>query len=75
MCVFHLSDADLLKGSVDMRVWNTDTHFGNFKIDGKSLSLAAKTPEEVSRQWDAAFKGDAKGSYTLNSDDAYNGSN
>ena len=75
VCVFHLSDSELLSGSVALRVWHTDTHFGNLKIDGKNLSLSAKTPEQVSMQWDAAFKGDAKGSYTLNSDDAYNGNN
>ena len=75
VCVFHLSDAELLNGSVALRVWHTDTHFGNLKIDGKSLSLAAKTPEQVSMQWDAALQGDAKGSYTLDSNDAYNGSN
>ncbi|MBE6302417.1 MAG: DUF1080 domain-containing protein [Bacteroidales bacterium] len=75
VCVFHLSDSDLLNGSVALRVWNVDTHFGNLKIDGKSLSLAAKTPEQVSMQWDAALKGDAKGNYLLDSNDAYNGSN
>ena len=75
VCMFQLSDPELRSGSVAVRVWQTDTHFANFKIDGKSLSFTAKTPEQVSMQWDATLQGDAKGNYILDSNDAYNGQN
>lgn len=75
ICRLQLSDNVLRRGGVGMRVWNSDTRFANFKIDGKEYSLAAKTPEQVSLQWDAAFKGDAQGKYVLDSEDAYNGKN
>ena len=75
ICRFNISDAELLKGNVAVRVWNADTRFANFKIDGKEVPFTASTPKSVSLQWDAIVQGDAKCSYALDSDDAYNGEN
>ena len=75
ICEFSLSDSELSEGSVAVRVWNTNTRFANFKIDGKEVPFSAKVPESISMQWDATVQGDAKYSYTLDSEDAYNGSN
>ncbi|MBR5454565.1 MAG: DUF1080 domain-containing protein, partial [Rikenellaceae bacterium] len=75
VCVFRLSDAELLNGSVALRVWNADTRFANMQIDGKPISLSAENPAEVSMQWDAVAQGDAVGRYTLDTADAYNGRN
>ena len=75
VCLFQLPDTELRSGSVAVRVWQVDTHFANFKIDGKNVPFTANTPEEVSMQWDATLLGDAKGSYSLDSNDAYNGQN
>jgi hypothetical protein len=45
---------------VAVRVWNADTRFANFKIDGKEVSFTASIPKSVSLQWDAIVQGDAK---------------
>ena len=75
VCTFRLSDEELLDGSVALRVWNVDTRFANMKINDKPISLNAEIPERVSMQWDAVSKGEAVGSYMLDSKDAYNGRN
>ena len=75
ICRFNISDSELQAGNVAVRVWNADTRFANFKIDGKEVPFTASTPKSVSLQWDAIVQGDAKCSYALDSDDAYNGEN
>lgn len=75
LCFFPLSDPALRRGQAALRVWNADTHFANFKIDSRNVTFAATTPEEVSMQWSATLQGSAKGAFSLNSDDAYNGAN
>lgn len=75
ICRFNISDSELQTGNVAVRVWNADTRFANFKIDGKEVPFTASTPKSVSLQWDAIVQGDAKSSYALDSDDAYNGEN
>ena len=75
VCLFRLSDKELLGGSVALRVWNADTRFANMQINGKPISLNAQMPEQVSMQWDATLQGDAVGRYMLDSEDAYNGRN
>ena len=75
VCMFRLSDDELLGGKCGLRVWNADTRFANMQIDGKSISLNAEMPEQVSMQWDAALQGDAVGEYMLDGEDAYNGRN
>ena len=75
ICRFNISDSELQAGNVAVRVWNADTRFANFTIDGKEVPFTASTPKSVSLQWDAIVQGDAKCSYALDSDDAYNGEN
>ena len=75
VCVFRLSDPELLSGSVALRVWNADTRFANMQINDQPISLSADKPAEVSGQWVVATKGTAVGNYLLDIADAYNGRN
>ena len=75
ICYFYILDRDMLAGRVALRVFNMSARFANFKINDADVSFAAKAPEQVSDRWDATIKGDAKCSFMLDSEDAYNGAN
>lgn len=77
--VFDDDDSDLQTGYPALRVWNSNTVFRNLKLtlDNNIQSLSFKTLpcKQISYQWDAYEKGDIKADYTLDTKNAYNGSN